>query len=196
MTGPSLATGEWLNPPPAHLVIDSDILRARTEAGSDFWCETHYGFVRDSGHFLGFAAPGPCTAEVRVTGSFSALYDQAGLMVRSGPRQWIKTGIEMTDGLPHLSAVVTDQRSDWSVLPLPSLPDMFWIRMTLERDAARIQYSLDGERWPMLRLAPFRTTLDTRIGPMLCSPERAGLEVTFDRFRLGPPLGKDLHDLS
>ena len=28
------------------------------------------------------------------------------------------------------------------------------------------------------------------------SPERAGLEVGFSGFQVGPPLGKDLHDLS
>jgi hypothetical protein len=31
---------------------------------------------------------------------------------------------------------------------------------------------------------------------MCCTPERAGLVVRFTEFRLGPPLGRELHDLS
>jgi regulation of enolase protein 1 (concanavalin A-like superfamily) len=31
---------------------------------------------------------------------------------------------------------------------------------------------------------------------MCCTPEREGLEVRFSEFRVGPPLGKALHDLT
>jgi hypothetical protein len=31
---------------------------------------------------------------------------------------------------------------------------------------------------------------------MCCTPDRAGLQVLFSDFTIGPPLGKDLHDLS
>ena len=31
---------------------------------------------------------------------------------------------------------------------------------------------------------------------MICSPERGGLKVSFSDWQLGPPLNKQLHDLS
>jgi regulation of enolase protein 1 (concanavalin A-like superfamily) len=34
------------------------------------------------------------------------------------------------------------------------------------------------------------------VGPMCCTPERAGLQVTFSDWTLAPHLGKDLHDLT
>jgi regulation of enolase protein 1 (concanavalin A-like superfamily) len=48
----------------------------------------------------------------------------------------------------------------------------------------------------MLRLAPFPAAPRYLVGPMCCTPQRAGLDVAFSDFTLGPALGKDLHDLS
>ena len=41
----------WLNEP-ADWSHTGDILTVRAEPETDFWRTTHYGFVRDSGHFL------------------------------------------------------------------------------------------------------------------------------------------------
>lgn len=37
----------------------------------------------------------------------------------SGPRKWIKTGIEFENDQTNVSTVATDNWSDWSLLPLP-----------------------------------------------------------------------------
>ncbi|URK86525.1 DUF1349 domain-containing protein [Rhizobium sp. RCAM05350] len=42
-------------------------------------------------------------------------------MLRLDERNWIKCGIEYTDGLMHFSVVVTRGVSDWSVIPLPGI---------------------------------------------------------------------------
>jgi uncharacterized protein len=34
------------------------------------------------------------------------------------------------------------------------------------------------------------------VGPMCCTPERAGLEVRFSDFSVTPPAGRALHDLT
>jgi regulation of enolase protein 1 (concanavalin A-like superfamily) len=59
----------------------------------------------------------------------------------------------------------------------------------------RLQVSADGKQWPLMRLAPFPKSNAYLVGPMACTPERAGLKVDFSAFRLTSPLGKDLHDL-
>jgi uncharacterized protein len=59
-----------------------------------------------------------------------------------------------------------------------------------------LQVSADGKTWPLVRLAPFPEAAAYQVGPMCCTPERAGLNVRFSEFRLTPPLGKDLHDLT
>lgn len=105
---------EWYNEPP-HWHAEGETLSVTTGPDSDFWRVTHYGFVRDSGHFGFEMAPGDVSAEVRVRGAYRDLYDQAGLMFRIDERNWIKGGIELVDGVQQVSAVVTREFSDWSV---------------------------------------------------------------------------------
>ena len=67
-------------------------------------------------------------------------------------------------------------------------PSDFWLRVTVAAGVIRVQVSHDGLRWPLLRLAPFPDAPAYRIGPMCCTPERAGLAVDFSDFTVGPPL--------
>jgi regulation of enolase protein 1 (concanavalin A-like superfamily) len=70
------------------------------------------------------------------------------------------------------------------------------MRVTVADGVLRLQTSADGKTWPLLRLAPFPKEQSYWVGPMACTPERAGLQVKFTKFSLKPPLDKDLHDLS
>src|SRR3954465_12944681 len=80
---------EWLNEP-AEWSEEGSSLRVRTEERTDFWRETHYGFLRDSGHFRFARATNDFTARVTFEGDYRELYDQAGLMLRLDERHWIK----------------------------------------------------------------------------------------------------------
>lgn len=191
----SFARCSWLNAP-ATWRLDEDRLRVATDAKTDFWRETHYGFTRDTGHFFGCDAPGAFTAQLRVRARFEALYDQAGIMVRLDESHWIKAGIEMSDGQAQLSSVLTIGRSDWATGAYGGGPSDFWMRATVADGVIRVQVSPDGRRWPLARLAPFPEAASYRVGPMCCTPERAGLEVEFSAFAVTPPLNKALHDLS
>lgn len=187
--------GVWLNEP-ERWTTDGNGLTIITDRGTDFWRETHYGFNRDSGHFLGFPTGEAFTAELRVQGSFRALYDQAGIMVRVDAEHWVKAGIEFSDGRTMLASVLTDQRSDWSTAPYEHDASDFWMRATVTDGVLRLQISADGKLWPLMRLAPFPRASSFLVGPMACTPEREGLQVRFAAFRLSRPIGKDLHDLS
>ncbi len=185
----------WHNAP-AVWRLDAGHLHVTTDANTDFWRETHYGFTRDSGHFFGCAVPGEFTAELRIQAHYQDLYDQAGLMVRVDSETWVKTGIEMSDDQALLSSVLTVGRSDWATGRYTGDPADFWLRATVKGGVLRLQVSADGHHWPLLRLAPFPAAATYFVGPMCCTPERAGLQVSFSAFRVGPPLGKALHDLS
>ncbi|PHV30532.1 DUF1349 domain-containing protein [Janthinobacterium rivuli] len=187
--------GSWLNAP-ENWSADGAQLRVTTDANTDFWRKTSYGFIRDSGHFFGTQIDGDFTAQLHVAAQYAALYDQAGMMVRIDADNWIKCGVEFSDGQLLLSTVLTVDTSDWAVSLAPAMLDGFWLRVTVEQGAIRVQYSTDGKLWPLLRLAPFPTASRYLVGPMCCTPERAGLEVVFSRFSTGPALQKDLHDLT
>ena len=188
--------GRWLNAPGRWTTAPEDELSLVTDAGTDFWRETHYGFTRDSGHFLGFATPDAFTAQLRIRAAYETLYDQAGLMVRLDERRWVKAGIELSDGHAMLSSVLTDGRSDWATSPYGQDARDVWVRATVAAGVLRLQVSADGQSWPLVRLAPFPVASSYWVGPMACTPERGGLVARFSDFSITPPLGKDLHDLS
>ncbi len=188
-------TGTWLNEP-RQAERTASGLSVVTDAGGDFWRETHYGFTRDSGHFLGFETADGFTAQLRIRAQFEHLYDQAGIMVRIDARHWIKAGLEYSDGHALLGSVLTDERSDWAAGRFEGDPTDVWMRVSLAAGVLRVQASTDGTRWPLVRLCPFPVTERYSVGPICCTPERGGLSVRFSDFTLTKHLRKDLHDLS
>ena len=111
----------WHHEPPAW-EFEGDKINVFTGAKSDFWRETHYGFIRDNGHFYFQEIAGDFVVGVKIIGQYESLYDQAGLMVRVDKNNWIKCGIEFVNGVQQASVVVTRDFSDWSIVPLPENP--------------------------------------------------------------------------
>ena len=185
-------SASWLNRP-AQFEVNEAKLKIWTDEKTDFWRETHYGFTRDSGHAYGVDVSGDFTAQVRVKGGFQAQYDQAGILVRSDAENWVKAGVELFDEVLTISSVLTVGSSDWAVGA--SLPTgEFWIRATVKSRVLLLQYSEDGNRWSLIRLAPFPFDGQLFVGPTCCSPQRCKLIVEFDRFEvIKPPVGQ-LHD--
>ncbi|MCD5995267.1 DUF1349 domain-containing protein [Pseudomonas sp. CDFA 602] len=190
------SSARWLNEPGSCRVLADHSLEVVTDEQTDFWRETHYGFIRDSGHFLGFSSVGGFTAQIRVNADFRELYDQAGIMVRIDEQTWVKAGIEFNDGHAMLSSVLTQGRSDWAPSYFSGDPRDFWLRVTVANGVLRLQYSSDGVCWPLLRLAPFPEAQSYQVGPICCTPQRKGLQVRFSEWSLTPPVERDLHDLS
>jgi regulation of enolase protein 1 (concanavalin A-like superfamily) len=173
---------EWLNEPPVW-TVDGDTLTMTSAPRTDFWRVTHYGFVRDSGHFFFRPITGDFVAEVKVSGAYADLYDQAGLMVRVDETVWLKCGVEFVDGVQQASAVVTREFSDWSVAPLPDNPPALWLRLTRRGPAIEVHASLDGTRYDLLRMAYLSPAETLLVGPMVASPEGDGFSVRFEGFR-------------
>jgi len=185
----------WHQTPPVFQIEDGT-LKVITSENTDFWRITQYDFIHDNGHFFGKPVHHEFTAQLHVRANFQELYDQAGLMVRVDERRWIKVGAEFSDGQLMMSTVLTDEKSDWAVMPAPAISDGFWVRVTVRSGTVRAQYSVNGVDWPLLRLAPFPVVDTYLVGPMCCTPKRAGLEVHFSNFSVEAALQKDLHDLS
>ena len=191
----TFARCSWINAP-ERWRLDGERLLVVTDKATDFWRETHYGFIRDNGHLFGCDTEGDFTMQVRVRANYAALYDQAGIMVRLDERNWIKAGIEKSDDQCQLSSVLTVDRSDWATGTYGGDPADVWMRATVNDGVIRVQVSADGKRWPLVRLAPFPKAAWYFVGPMCCTPERAELKVEFSGFYVGPPNGRDLHDLA
>ena len=185
----------WLNEP-ARWHVGPEGLALTTGPATDFWRETHYGFTRHSGHVFGREVAGGFTATLRIRANYQALYDQAGIMLLLDKTRWLKAGVEMSDGQAMLASVLTIGRSDWALGSVLEDPSDFWLRATLRDGVLRLQASVDGRRWPLLRLCPFPVEGRCFVGPMACTPERGGLEVRFPHFSVTAPMERELHDLS
>jgi uncharacterized protein len=149
-----------------------------------------YGFVHDTSHHLWRSAPGDFTASARITGAFEARYDQLGLMAWVDEATWVKCGIEFDHDRPWASAVVTRDRSDWSLAPLPdSFDPSAGVKIRLHRrgDTVEADWALPGGPRVPLRLATLSQAAVWRVGPLAASPSRAGFTATFHDVAVGPP---------
>ena len=176
--------GVWLNPP-VKAVDKNSQLKVTTVHESDFWRNTSYGFVHDSGHALLTDFPAHSSMEVTFILNYSGLFDQAGIIVYSDSHHWIKAGVENADGLPQVGAVVTSINSDWSLAPVPQ-----WMGKEVTMRASRTTDALTirarcGEDDQLIRLAPIDASLSWSVGPHCASPVSKSLEVTFTRWAHG-----------
>ena len=176
------AAGEWTREP-VSARQEGDALVVGAAEGSDYWRTTHYGFIHDDGH--GLLAEWPADAAVEVTfdaSALTALYDQAGLLLWVGDEQWVKAGLEVSDGVLHLGAVVTNGVSDWSMAPVPDWAgQLVTIRASRSGelgDDITLRARTASSGWRTLRVAPFPAAAASA-GPMVCAPMRGDLEVRF-----------------
>jgi hypothetical protein len=175
----------WQHQPPQWKET-AESLTETVPAGTDYWRVTHYGFIRDNGPFRFQEQSGDFEVKVRIKGRYHELYHQAGLMIRIDEKNWIKTGVEFVNGKQNISAVVTRDVSDWSVIPRADSPEFIWLRLQRDKDAVQIEYSLDDATWSMLRLAYFPPNVPVKVGMVAAAPGKEDFTVTFDHFTVGP----------
>ena len=180
---------EWLNPPRVWRQAN-DRLEVVTDDRTDFWRETFYGWTNDNGHCYLEKVRGDFTAEVTFGAQYAAHYDHAGLMLRVSERVWIKGGVEHAHGVTALGTVLTRGQSDWAIGPLVGIADEIRLRVTRRGAAVCFQWAPAGGDAPYqtLRLGALSDEADAWVGPMACSPTRAGLEAHFAGFRVLPPV--------
>lgn len=180
------SAGSWTTPPVAVVEEGTDLLVTAAE-GSDAWRHTAYGFVHDDAHALVRPLHAPGAVEVTFDAAYDQQFDQAGLVLRTDAETWVKTGVEFSDGVPQLGAVVTLGRSDWSVAPVPEWAGRsVTVRASLSGDAVTIRARVEDQPLRLVRVAPFPEGVAAAAGPYCCAPTRAGLVVRFRRWATGP----------
>jgi regulation of enolase protein 1 (concanavalin A-like superfamily) len=200
---PSSSTGSFLVQP------SMKSLTIRTDAQTDFWQRTHYGFRVDNGHCLMAHLAGDFVVQARIRAHPQHQYDQAGLVVRgAGSSCWLKTSVEFEPEEPsRLGAVVTNfGYSDWSTQEFePALtitkrasssnssstgsgpaPIDYWLRIRREEDDYIVDSSLDGMAWTQLRMAHLHQSRGKPVqaGLYACSPKENGFEAVFSQFSI------------
>lgn len=112
-------------------------------------------------------------------------------MIRASEQIWVKTGVEYTEDALHLSTVLTNGRSDWSVTPLPRTPAEVTLQVT--RQGSTVQPAGMIGQWQMLRLAHLPLKDTCQVGIMTCSPKHGGLHTQFRDLSIKTSHAIDLH---
>lgn len=179
--------GRWTNEP-VSATEEGDGLVVEAWEKSDAWRETSYGFIHDTEHALVVAFPNESAMEVDVAGRYDGQFDQAGLFLVADEEHWVKCGLEISDGVLQVGAVVTWPKSDWSVAPVPDWNGRtVTVRMSRSGDAVTVRARPQGEDWQFVRVFPIPPEAQLEAGPLICAPTRAGFSVTFSNWRLGEP---------
>ncbi len=173
----------WFNEP-RKWNEEKDQLSVFADAHTDFWRKTHYGFVRDNGHFYYERVSGDFEVETEFHGQYESLYDQAGLMVRQDETTWLKTGIEFVHGIHQVSVVVTRDYSDWSVVPLRDYAGSLRLKLKREGGAVTIEYYAKDASWVMIRTAFLSTAAELGVGRTVAAPDGDGFQAVFSEYRV------------
>lgn len=179
----SLEKMQWFNEP-EKWEVKNNTLNMQVTPKSDYWRVSHYGFTVDDAPFYYATYGGEFEVKVKITGDYKTRFDQMGLMLRIDQERWIKAGVEFADNKFNVSAVVTDKKSDWSVLQLDKTPSSLWIKAVRRLDAVELFYSLDDKNYIMIRNAPFQDNIPVMVGLMAASPDGAGFTAKFENFKV------------
>ena len=171
----------WYNEP-AGWSIDGQTLTMDVTPHSDYWRISHYGFTVDDAPFYYAEYGGEFEAKVKVSGDYKVRFDQAGLMLRINPENYIKCGIEFVDGKYNLSVVVTHHTSDWSVISLDKPVEYIWLKAVRRLDAVEIFYSFDDKEYTMMRNAWMQDNTPMKVGVMAACPDGDGFTAKFENF--------------
>jgi hypothetical protein len=175
----------WFNEPSTWTEEDSQIV-VQAEAGTDFWCVTGYGYVRDNGHIYGKRLATDFDLKVRIEGEYADQYDQAGVAVRIDDRHWIKTGVELFDGKPRFGTVVTAEHSSWMIADLPEGFAVLNLSLARRGDSINISYSVDEHALEFAAVVYVEPGASALVGVMCAAPDGDGFVARFYDFQLTP----------
>ncbi|MBL3684871.1 DUF1349 domain-containing protein (plasmid) [Sinorhizobium meliloti] len=159
-----------------------------------FWAETFYGSCATADIAYLRPVSGDIHRLATIVGQYEQLYDQRS-DAAAHEQNWIKCGIEYTDGLMAFQRGRDTRRIGLvgHAVARKGAFDPLEVRLTRHDDAVRVQFRFGEERWQRTALSLFRRRgRGRRHG--LFARERAGFAARFRDLNFGPPIARALHD--
>ena len=194
-------TAKWINKP-KKFVITTQLVKIVTEANTDLWQRSYYGFRHDNVPALLIESNNNFTFTVRVTFEYRARFDQCGLIIYLDSENWFKVSIEYeNEEISRLGSVVTNHGySDWATTDIVTTTAI-WYRLSRRGSDFLIESSEDGIAFKQMRIfhlhslgetspemgrlnPPTLPELPINYGLYACSPLNSSFEAKFDNFRL------------
>ena len=115
----------WWHGEPESYAVDEGRLTVVARPGRDWWRRTFYDPALDKRDGPAYLCRVPARHAYAMTTAFTleprADGDQCGCMIWLDEDVWLKAGLEMVDGAPHLAVVATTKFSDRSLTPWAGL---------------------------------------------------------------------------
>ena len=146
---------KWLNE--AKLTKEGDKITIYAEGGTDFFNNPIpengvFKAPQKNAHFYYTEVEGDFVARVKVKPNFADIYDAACIMVIEDENMWIKAAFEKSDfDTNAVVSVVTNKVSD-DANGCNLDVDSVWLQVARVGQNFSVHYSLDGEKFDMVRL--------------------------------------------
>ena len=174
----------WLNEPEEWSQHRTTVMM-KVPPGTDFWRKTMTDTISDNAPFYFLEVEGDFEVRVKVKANYENPDDQAGIMVMEDEENWVKLGIQMVGDVPHMCATVTHDWSDWSMHPLPHLPEYMWVHAKKIGTGLEVYISEDSFDWMQIRQGDIVEDAILKVGIYSASPNSEdGFEVTFEDFMI------------
>jgi len=191
----------WWHGEPEGWSLEGDGMSVEAAPGRDWWRRTFYAPELKKGDGPAYLTRvhhvDEFTFEIAFTLTAKSQFDQAGVFIYVAEEVWLKAGIEVVDGTPRLSTVVTNQWSDWSTQTWAEASAR--LRVTKVKGEAGAQSvvieaaPLAGGDFTQIRVAPLRHGLDSHdkcaphwfVGVTCLAPVAAGGSAVFHSVSLG-----------
>ena len=128
---------------------------------------------------IGAPGDGDFQLSVRVDVAFGATYDAGALVVWRDDEAWAKLLLEYSpEHQPMVVSVVCHGRSDDANHVVVESSEI-WLRISRIGDAYGFHYSLDGQRWELVRHLTIGPSAGDRVGLLVQSPIGDGCDAVF-----------------
>jgi uncharacterized protein len=193
--------GQWVSEPKKYR-IHSDFVEITTEAETDFWQRSFYGFIHDNAPGLLIESDENFTFTTRVCFDYKTQFDQCGVLIYLDSENWCKASVEYENAeFSRLGSVVTNLGySDWATSDI-SLPEQIWYRLSRRGPDFLIESSLDGIDFRQMRIfhmnklgettvemgkskLPHPADNSVRFGVYACSPLKSSFTARFTNMSL------------
>ncbi len=182
----SIQKMKWFNKPQKYILGDK-MLYVETDAKTDFWQRTHYGFRNDNAHMLYVETSHDFTMITKVKFNPVHQFDQCGLAIRIDEDNWLKTSIEYElESHAKLSVVATNLGySDWSIQELDEKVNEASFRITREGQDYKVEVDICDRGWQLLRICHLHhRNKSVKCGIYCCSPIEAGYHAIFEELKI------------
>ncbi len=170
----------WKNRPESYTTDDNSVTINAPE-GTDYFNDPASELRKRNAPMFVRGVSGDFTVQGRVMPEFTSTFDAGALVFYCSDEVWVKLAFEQTDmGDTSIVTVVTNGLSDDANGEVVDDAEVY-LKMTRRDDAIGLYYSVDGERWRMVRLfslpVPDRTAC--YVGVSAQSPLGSGCTVRF-----------------